>query len=162
MFRRRRPDLIVPIRDRRQHKRYLTLKNFRNVGIALLVLFIGVSIRSELRGTDGSASYGRLLERELPPVVEQKPVEVVQEQAPPAVDDTTHADPMLVAPMVREQWLRADTTTDGGVTNVQPMPRAEASVASGETHVAIVGGRGGVTVVRQERRKPVLTGGFGR
>jgi hypothetical protein len=160
MFRRRRPDLIVPIRDRRQHKRYLTLKNFGIAMAVLTVLFIGISIRSELRGTDGS-SFGRLVEREMP-VVEQKPVEVVQEQAPPKIDEATHADPMLVAPMVREQWLRADTTTDGAITNVQPMPRAEASVASGDTRVAIVGGPGGVSVVRQERRQPVLAGGFGR
>ncbi|HYI13664.1 MAG TPA: hypothetical protein VEK57_31780 [Thermoanaerobaculia bacterium] len=157
---RRKPDLIVPIRDRRQRKRYLTLKNFGIAVAGLAVLFIGVTIRSELRGPDGSSSYGRLLQRELP-VVEQKPLEVVQE-APPAVGDETHADPMLVAPMVRGQWLHADTTTDGGLTNVQPMPRAEASVASGETKVAIVGGPGGVNIVKQERRKPVLAGGFGR
>ena len=160
MFRRRRPDLIVPIRDRRQRKRYLTLKNFGIAMAVLVVLFIGVNIRSELRGTDGS-SYGRLFEREIQPV-EQKPMEVVKEEAPVAVDDATHADPMLVAPMVREQWLHADTTTDGTLTNVQPMPRAEASVASGETRVAIVGGPAGVSIVRQERRKPVLSGGFGR
>lgn len=160
MFR-RRPDLIVPIRDRRQHKRYLTLKNFGIAMAVLTVLFIAISIRSEYGGTDNS-SFGRLVEREMPVVEQKKPVEVVEEQSPASVDDATHADPMLVAPMAREQWLRGDTTTDGSLTNVQPMPRAEAAVASGETRVAIVGGPNGVSVVRQERRQPVLAGGFGR
>ena len=42
------------------------------------------------------------------------------------------------------------------------MPRAEASVASGETRVAIVGGTEGVQIVTRQRRAPVLSGGFGR
>jgi hypothetical protein len=60
----RKPDLIVPIRDRRQSKRYLTLKNFGIVVGVLVVIFVGISIRSEMRGT--SVDYGRLMQRELP------------------------------------------------------------------------------------------------
>jgi hypothetical protein len=157
---RRRPDLIVPIRDRRQHKRYLTLRNFRNAIFVFLFAFLAISIHSELRGTDGS-SFGRLSERELPPQVAAEPVEVVRETPPVAVADETHADPMLVAPMMREQWLRDDTTT-AATTQFEAMPRAEASVATGRTRVAVVGDAGGVTIVQQERRKPVLSGGFGR
>lgn len=153
---RHRPDLIVPIRDRRQRKRYLTLRNVRNVLLVCLVAFVAISIRSELRGT-GPASYGRLYERELAPPPEPKPVEVVRE-ASPAVPDQTVADPLLLAPAAREQWLRGDTTNPA----LGALPRAEASVARGETRVAIVGGPEGVSVVRQERRKPVLSGGFGR
>ena len=153
----RRPDLIVPVRDRRQRKRYLTLKNFGWATLAFVVLFAGISIRSELRGT--KADYGRLFERQIDVPVVQKPVEIVREEAPEPVPDQTHADPMLVEPMTRAQWLYGDPLAP---TPVQPMVRAEASVAAGQTRVAIVGGPEGVSVVRTERRAPVLAGGFGR
>jgi hypothetical protein len=155
-----RPDLIVPIHDRRKRRRILTLKNFGIAVVAFLVIFAGISIRSELRGT--SADYGRLMQRELPPpVASDKPVEVVTEAAPEPVPDDTHADPLLLAPMGREQWLHGDPTAPVATT-AEVMPRAEASVATGETRVAIVGGTEGVTVVKRERRQPVLAGGFGR
>ena len=51
MLRKRRPDLIVPIRDRRQHKRYLTLRNFGYSVIALLVLAF------KLRGHKGDLTH---------------------------------------------------------------------------------------------------------
>jgi hypothetical protein len=153
---RRRPDLIVPIRDRRQRKRCLTLKNFGYASIAAIVLFLGITIRSEMRGT-GPANYGRLVAREIPKV-EQKPVEVVREAM--TVDhEATHADPMLTAPMRREQWLHAQSETP----QVVAMPaRASAAMAAGETDVVIVGGPEGVQMVQRERRRPQLRGGFGR
>ena len=40
--------------------------------------------------------------------------------------------------------------------------RAAAALATGETDIAIVGGPEGVKIVQRERRKPVLSGGFGR
>ncbi|HYC61015.1 MAG TPA: hypothetical protein VEK79_15740 [Thermoanaerobaculia bacterium] len=151
----RKPDLIVPIRDRRQRKRYLTLKNFGYASIAAAVLFIGITIRSEMRGL-GPSNYGRLVERELPQV-EQKPLEVVEEK--PIVDnEQTHADPFLTEAAAREQWLRAQAQP----LPVPMPPRIAAAVATGETDVAIVGGPEGVKVVQRERRKPVLSGGFGR
>lgn len=154
---RRRPDLIVPIRDRRQRKRYLTLRNARNVFIALTVLFIAITIRSELQPRH-SETFGRLLERELPEV-EAKPVEVVQE-APP-VEDHTAADPMLVAPAAREQWLHDDGTTAAAAA-IEPIPVAiTPRAAGGESRLVIVGGPEGVSVV-EKRRRPVLSGGFGR
>jgi hypothetical protein len=158
---RRNPHLLVPIHDRRRRRRILTLKNF---GIALavfVVLFVMISIRSELRGT--SADYGRLMERELPPVVTpEKPVEVVTEGTPQPVPDATHADPLLLAPMGREQWLHGDPNAPAATT-AEVMPRAEGSVARGDTRVAIVGSdTEGVTVVKRETRQPVLSGGFGR
>ena len=153
---RRRPDLIVPIRDRRQRKRYLTLKNFGKVMLALTILFIVITIRSEMRGlTPGE--FGRLFQREIAVDVEQKPVEVVRE-APLPVDDATHADPLLVAPAARAQWLQDDATT----TAVAPVA-VPPSVRSSASEVAVVGGPEGVAVVRREGRpKPVLSGGFGR
>jgi hypothetical protein len=152
----RKPDLIVPIRDRRRRKRYLTLKNFAwATGIAF-ALFVVISIRSEMRGT-GPGYYGRLYERELPQV-EQKPVEVVREAALP-VSEATHADPMLTESYAREQWLHDTNTAEAlPTTTVSIQPRATGS----ESHVAIVGGTDGVAIVQQTRRRPVLSGGFGR
>lgn len=154
----RRPDLILPIRDRRQHRRYLTLKNVAWAGGVLMLLFVVISIRSEMRGT-GPGYYGRLYERKLP-VVETRPVEVVHEEPPPAVPDAAHADPMLVSAQAREQWLH-DHPTAAPVqaqTTVGLQPRAE----DAESRVAIVGGSDGVGIVEQTRRRPVLSGGFGR
>ena len=152
---RRRPDLIVPIRDRRKHKRILTLTNFGIFVAVLVIAFLAVSIRSEMRSlTPGD--YGRLFRREVPPPpVPAKPMEVVREEPPP-VQDVTHADPMLVEPMQRAQWLTDDTAT----TTVAPM-MSSASMG-GESEVVVVGGAEGVTIVRREKRKPVLSGGFGR
>lgn len=152
---RQKPDLIVPIRDRRQRKRYLTLKNFGYASIAATVLFIGITIRSEMRGA-GPSNYGRLVERELPPRVEQKPVEVINEA--PVTKEETHANPFLTEAAAREQWLRAQADP----LPVAMPPRIAAAVATGETDVAIVGGPEGVKVVQRERRRPVLGGGFGR
>jgi len=68
---------------------------------------------------------------------------------------------LLLAPMGREQWLHGDPNAPVATT-ATVMPRAEVSVATGETRVAIVGGTEGVSVVKRERRGPVLAGGFGR
>lgn len=138
----------------------MTLRNARNVFIALVVLFILITIRSEMP-SNGNSSFGRLLDREIPQV-ESKPVEVVQE-ATPHVSDETSADPMLVAPAAREQWLHDNSATSAAAV-IEPMPAPVTSVARPGTgsRVAIVGGPEGVSVVEQKRRRPVLTGGFGR
>ena len=151
----------VPVHDRRQRRRFLTLKNFRNAAIAGLVLFAGISIRSELRGRHATEYYGQLYQSELPPV-EQKPVEIVREAEP--VAEATHADPTLIQPMVREQWLHDQASMTPVVTEVpvDNSQRAVASVQSGETRLAIVGGTDGVAIVKQERSRPQLSGGFGR
>lgn len=152
---RRNPDLIVPIRDRRQRRRYLTLKNFAMVSVVLAVAFALITIRSEMRGrTPGE--YGRLFGREIANTVDPKPVEVVRE-APAPVPDATHADPMLIEPAARAQWLQDDTATTVTVASV-PLT----TVRPSGSDVAIVGGPEGVTVMRKERPKPVLSGGFGR
>lgn len=155
----RRPDLIVPIRDRRQRKRIVTVRNFGIATIAFLVLFAAITIRSEMRGSRGTANYGRLVERELPKV-EHKPVEIVSEAVPVIDSEQTHADPMLTAPMAREQFLREQVAPAPAAVQV-PQP-TQASLATGETDVAIVGGPEGVKVMQTERRRPVLSGGFGR
>jgi hypothetical protein len=156
MFR-RHPDLIVPIRDRRQRKRILTLKNFAIFVAICAVAFVVVSIHSELRGTTVDHQYGRLFRSEIPKPVETKPMEVVREAT--AVDEQTHADPTLLQPMARSQWLEDDALQ---TATVAPAPVTASVVTRGDGRVSIVGGTEGVTIVRSERRKPVLSGGFGR
>jgi Na+-transporting methylmalonyl-CoA/oxaloacetate decarboxylase gamma subunit len=158
---RKHPDLIVPVRDRRQHKRYLTLKNFGKVMLVLTILFVAITIRSEMRGR-APGDFGRLFGREIETDIVQKPVEVVQE-APAQVPDATHADPMLVEPAARAQWLQDETATST-IVPVPDLPTATAAtVRSSASEVSIVGGPEGVAVMRKEARpKPVLTGGFGR
>lgn len=152
---RRRADLIVPIRDRRQHKRYLTLNNAALTCALAFVAFLAVSMYSELR-RPAPNDYGRLQERELTlPPGSRKAVEIVRE-APAAVDEQSAADPMLLEPASRAQWL-SDTSSTAAV--VVPPPLVAGPHAS---DVAIVGGPEGVQIVRQERKRPVLSGGFGR
>lgn len=153
MFRRRR-DLIVPIRDRRQRRRILTLKNFGWATLAGGLIFIGISIRSEMRGPTPHG-YGGLFDRTVDTEVVRKPVDVVREAEPVAAANA--ADPMLVAPVARAQWMEGEVVATATVA-----PVTTAAVTRGSGDVAIVGGPEGLTVVRKERRKPVLTGGFGR
>ena len=152
---RRRPDLIVPIRDRRQRRRFLTLKNFGWTTLAGVLIFIGISIRSEMRGPTPHG-YGGLFDRAVDTEVVRKPVDVVQEAEP--VADANAADPLLVAPAARAQVMKDEVVA---TATVAPAPTA-AAVTKGSGDVTIVGGPKGLTVVRKERRKPVLTGGFGR
>ena len=161
-MKRNRPDLIVPIKDRRQSRRYLTLRNAAISFAVLVMLFLGISIRSELEPKGSESPFGRILEREMPKV-EPKPVEVVTEAGAP-VDDQESADPMLVAPAAREQWLR-DSTNTASAANIEPIPAPSIAVGrrtGADSKVAIVGGPEGVAVVEQKRKQPLLTGGFGR
>ena len=155
----RKPDLIVPVKDRRQRRRILTLKNFRNAMIVLIVVFVIISIRSEMRGRGGT-DYGRLVNRDLPPAEEiaRKPIETVTEQP---VGDTNSADPFNMKAAAREQYLGVTPNETVPLLDpVVPPPTPVASVTSGE--VAIVGDANGVAVVQTPRAKPQLGGGFGR
>ncbi len=160
---RSRPDLIVPIRDRRQSRRFLTVRNAGISFAVLVMLFLGISIYSEIGPRGAGSTFGRLLERELPKV-ESKPLEVVTEAGPP-VDDHTAPDPMLVAPAAREQWLH-DSSTVAAASTIEPVAAPPVAVSSrsaaADTSVAIVGGPEGVSIVEKKRKQPLLTGGFGR
>lgn len=156
---RHRPDLIVPIRDRRQHKRYLTLRNTGWAALAVVVVFTGINVWSEIRPRV-APGYGRLFDRALPKV-EQKPVEVVQEAVPPPETETrtvpmqivdTNAPAPLDAPAI-PAWTLEDQHVAASTSAIAP---------GADSRVAIVGGPEGVTIVRTTRRKPVLSGGFGR
>jgi len=160
-----RADLIVPIKDRRQHKRYLTLRNGAIAFAVAVMLFLGISIYSEI-GPRGGDTFGRLLDREMPKQLEAKPVEVVKEATP--IDDHSAPDPMLVAPAAREQWLHDSTSNAASAAATIEPVAAPAPItlsrrsAAPNTSIAIVGGPEGVVVVEQKKKQPLLTGGFGR
>jgi hypothetical protein len=155
---RNRPDLIMPIRDRRRCKRVLTLKNFRNFALGIAVLLLAVTIQSDLRHLK-PGQYGRLFSKQVPsqPEIAPRKIEVVRE-APP-VPDQTAADPLLLASAAREQYLGVNTPP--ALPNEAPaIPPPPASASS---DVAIVSGPNGVTIVRGEaKRQPALSGGIFR
>lgn len=134
----------------------MTLKNFRNALIAGLIVFAAISIRSEMR-RPSHGDYGRLFKRNVPEVEPLPPrMEVVQE-AEPVADETT-ADPMLLAPAAREQYLGAGATVPPLLVPAEPLP----VTAPRDGGLAIVGNAGGVTVTTIEGRGPVLSGGIFR
>lgn len=158
-----RPDLDIPMSERRRRKRYLTLKNVRNVSAVLAVLFIVITVRSELRRGTTDGDYGRLYSRQIPVAapIEAKKIPVVTE-AP--IPDQNSADPLLIRPAAREQYLgvtelpQAETEL---VAEVDTFAKREPLLASTTGKVAIVGNANGVVLVTEEKRKtPVLTGGF--
>lgn len=156
----RKPKLIVPVRDRRRRKRIVTLKNFRNVALIALALFVVVTIRSEIKGNQND-DYGRIVSKELPRTPEAKPMEVVTETS--EVRDETSADPMLIQPAVRAQFLGDTTLEPVPLIDPSPQPPSQRQTPTGEGRVVIVGGTEGVSIVREERPKlPQLGGGFGR
>ena len=150
----------LPFPDRRRHKRILTVTHVLGAMLVVLVLFAAFSIRSEMRGRNAT-DYGRLVTRFLPTETPApKPVEVVTEKEP--VLDEISADPLLLEPAARAQFL-GDTTLEP-VAVPQPVapPPPQPVIEKGE-RVVIVGGTEGVAVVRDERPKlPKLGGGFGK
>jgi hypothetical protein len=85
------------------------------------------------------------------------------QEAPPPLGEAQSADPMLVGAMNREQWLSGATEEPVLVEEIGTSPpMARPTGASDESRLVIVGGPEGVEVVQQTRRRPVLSGGFGR
>ena len=152
-------ELIVPIRDRRRHRRILTLKNFRNALLVLVALFAVITIEANLRRPKQSDDFGRLYGRQLPSAtaVPKKP-EIVYEAAP--IADANSADPMLVAPAAREQILLGSNAQRPTAT-VAPIAQT-APVMASSARMTIVGGPEGVSIVEQSEARPVLSGGFMR
>lgn len=160
-MKRGRQDLIVPIRDRRQRRRILTLKNFRNAALVLVAIYVGIMIEEHFRAPKNTTEYGRLSRVESATAVARKP-DVIREGAP--IPDANSADPMLVAPAAREQLLRADSnvptatvTTAQVIAVPEPLPGRDAA-----GHLVVVGGPEGVTIVQKRGGRPVLGGGFGK
>lgn len=171
-----KPNLVVPIRDRRQGVRILTLKNFWRALVVAVVGFGLVDLGLHLRHSS-SDDYGRLVQKEIghPAVVARRaPAVVVAEPVP----DQQSADPFLVGPAAREQYLgtpaplqpvTASATNvaavDSGAIELQRADKAEAGVTprGAGKHVSIVGDQSGVSIATTAKRDvPKLSGGIFR
>jgi hypothetical protein len=139
-----KPELIVPIRDRRRHPRILTLKNFGIAMGVLVAFFIGLTVESNVRHPKADENYGRLFGKQ---VSSQTAVATPQydavKEAP--VNDQTAADPLLVDAQRREQWL-----------SVQPVP-ATTTTVDPQTNTGIV-----ITQTAPQQSQPLLSGGIFR
>jgi hypothetical protein len=151
----RRPDLIVPIRDRRSRKRILTLRNFGWAALAGVLIFAGLTIESSMRNPKSDGEYGRLFGKQVSgqaPAVAKAAPDVIKE-AP--VPDQTAADPTLVGAAARAQILEAQP-----LTPPVPAPIAVPAPMLG-ADVAIVGDANGVTLTRTDTAaRPKLGGGI--
>ncbi|MEO8035902.1 MAG: hypothetical protein ABI837_15805 [Acidobacteriota bacterium] len=178
-MRRTRPDLIVPIRDRRKSRRVITVRNLGIVTVVFILVFVGITIWSE-RGRHGSSDdYGRLFGTQVKatPPPAPRPQPIVREGQ---VSDVTAADPMLIVPAARAQIFGVgiqppaptatsaspypssasnSTTTTMTVTTSATLQEMRRPPKPGE-HVAIVGGTEGVSVARTATDRPVLSGGI--
>ena len=154
-----RPDLIVPIRDRRGRKRVLTLKNFGYAAIGLVVIFAALTIQSDLRHSKGDG-YGRLFSKQVSSQTDVlKPKIDIVREAP--VPDETSADPLLIAPAAREQYLGVNSSNmPQPVVSNSVMPAQPVQTQTGA--VSIVGGPEGVSVTKQAPQRPTLSGGIFR
>ncbi|HJT17108.1 MAG TPA: hypothetical protein VJ853_06965 [Thermoanaerobaculia bacterium] len=140
-----RPELIVPIRDRRRHRRILTLKNFGRAFVAAAVLFVGLTVYSDFHHPQRSANYGRLFGKQVSSqtAIASPKYDVVKE-AP--VNDETAADPTLVDAQRREQWLSIETPAP--TTTADP----QTSTANPIT----------ITQTTPQQSRPLLSGGIFR
>jgi hypothetical protein len=168
LSRARKALLIVPIRDRRQRRRILTIRNCAISMLSVAVIFASISIYNEARRAP-AGEYGRLFGSQVPATntTISRNVDVIKEGP---VDDQRAADPMLVAPAAREQLLLANTNVPVAVTPAParppvpiPSPSAIGNVSGHGT--TIVGDGNGVAVVRPSTTtstaaRPVLSGGI--
>ena len=140
-----RPDLIIPIRDRRQHRRILTLKNLGRTFVALAALFVGLTVYSAFHHPHSGAEYGRLFGKQVSSqtAVAQPKYDVVKETP---VNDQTAADPLLVNAQQREQWLSVEPTTNA-TTDTQTSTAANPVV---------------ITRSAPQQSQPLLSGGIFR
>jgi hypothetical protein len=161
-------DLFIPVRDRRAGRRILTLRNAGKFALGLLVLVGLLALVDHFR-KPASGDYGRLFGSRVaqPDLPKSRPVDVVTEQASPAVADQTAPDPMLLAPAAREQEVLGVTPAPASASATAVAPAAAATTTpllqGGSDHVAIVGGSDGVAIVKNKTETaPKLRGGFGR
>jgi hypothetical protein len=165
LSRARKALLIVPIRDRRQSRRILTIKNCAISMLSVAVIFASISIYNEARRAP-AGEYGRLFGSQVPATntAISRNVDVIKEGP---VDDQRAADPMLVAPAAREQLLLANTNVPAPAPARTVVPIAPPSaIGSVSGHgTTIVGDGNGVAVVRPSTKtstaaRPVLSGGI--
>jgi hypothetical protein len=158
----RAPLLIVPIRDRRQGRRILTIRNWAISLLALAVIVLSFSIYKETRhGTAGQ--FGRLFATQdaVPSGAVERKVDVISEGPVP---DQSASDPMLGAPAAREQVLTANSNVPATTTTIAPMPSAPPNVVAEGHGTTIVGDGKGVAIVKAPSTAtappPVLSGGI--
>ncbi|MCU1349946.1 MAG: hypothetical protein JWO56_2976 [Acidobacteria bacterium] len=163
---RKRTDLIVPIHDRRRGRRILTTRNVLGCAIVAILAFAAITIRSEMHKPSGD--YGRLFGEQVTvaPAAPTAPASIVTE-GPPAVNDQTAADPMLLSAGAREQYLgvkppAATAASPPAPTFVPdaPVQSAPQPTTAGPGRVTIVGGTDGVKLVRENTNRRVLAGGI--
>jgi hypothetical protein len=160
-----RPRFVVAVQNRRKRTRILTLKNLGWALLVAVVAFIGVDYAFHMR-TRRSEDYGRLFQRHIgtDSVVASRAPAVVTE-AP--VPDQTAADPLLLEPAARSQYLGTTTmappaqTVSPAVPQTSAEPLAPAGVRG--DGVAIVGDSKGVSVATPAKdARPKLSGGIFR
>jgi hypothetical protein len=170
MLRSRKPLLIVPIRDRRQRRRILTIKNCAISMLSVAVLVASISTYNASRRAP-AGEYGRLFGSQVQATntAISRKVDVIEEGP---VDDQRSSDPMLVAPAAREQLLRADSNVPAAPAAIAPAPVAPVATPSAIGNVSghgttIVGDGKGVAVVHASATsttstapRPVLSGGI--
>ncbi|HEV7573126.1 MAG TPA: hypothetical protein VGQ21_16620 [Thermoanaerobaculia bacterium] len=159
MLRPRKPLLIVPIRDRRQRRRILTIKNCAITMLSVAVVVATISTYNAARRAPAN-EYGRLFRSEVAPANATVPrkVDIIEEGAA----DDRGTDSMLVAPAAREH-------TDSPALMPAPAPRVAVASPSAIDNVrghgtTIVGDGSGVAVVpaptTSTAPRPVLSGGI--
>jgi len=156
----RAPLLIVPIRDRRQSRRILTIRNCAISMLAIAVVFASISIYNEHRHA-AAGEYGRLFGSQVSAANDgvARKNDVVTEGP---VADQSAPDPMLVAPAAREQLLVAKTNTAPPATTTTIAPVATPQVPASAHGTTIVGDADGVKIVKapSTTTAPVLSGGI--
>lgn len=153
--------MVVPVRDRRQHRRILTLKNFWKFALVILAIFAGITIEANLRHSK-TTDYGRLYgNRVQQTATVSRKQEIVQEGQ---INDATAADPTLIGAQARAQILTGEADkplTQTAPPNPSPgLPPVAVPDTAGR--YVVVGGPEGVTLVKKNTDKPVLGGGFGK
>ncbi|MEA2572502.1 MAG: hypothetical protein QOI24_4503 [Acidobacteriota bacterium] len=163
----RKPELIVPIRDRRRRRRIFTLKNFAKAALVAVIVFVLLSFDWH---RPMSSDYGRLLAHPVTPVETAKPHTPVVVEG--KVEDRTGVDPLLIEPAAREQALGVNLSLPPRETaTIAPASIAVAPIvstiepqaprATGTRGVVIVGDANGVAIVKSSAApRPVLSGGI--
>jgi hypothetical protein len=160
----RPPLLIVPVRDRRQHRRILTIRNCAISMLSIAVVIASVSIDNNSK--HGPATdYGRLFGKRVaaPKDSIERKADIINEGT---VADQAAADPMLVAPAAREQLLMANSNVPANVPATTAAPVAPVAPAPARTagEVTITGDGNGVAIVHppatSSAPRKVLTGGI--
>lgn len=150
---------LLPPRDRRRRKRVLTLRNARFFALALIGLFVLVSLFFEFRPMR-PGQFGRLYERRTrdAAVNARKPYPVIQETN---ISDQIGADPLLLEAARRQQYLGV-TPADIAAMREAAQPTAHSpevipggtpllqqNTSQEKARIEITGGPGGVYVKRQ-------------